>query len=144
MRDSNLPSADEGDDDSDDGTHFVFVGEDVEVSVPSSFLSVTVDNDTGATCGSVVAASLAVDFAETQMLPQSPPPPSTLDEEDAEEVQNGLHGVLVDFSSFGASNWQEGDGAGYAGGGGEETDFDEDVVVKFHHIKRVSCKQLLQ
>ncbi len=130
VRARDLATADDEDDDGDDD-HFVFTGEGVEVTVPASFLRY--GGAAAAQCGSVVAASLAVDFAETQMFPDSPPSDAELEQEgdggEEDEVQDGLHGVLVDFTSLGVT------AADLEGKGGDA--FEDDVVIVFDHMKRV-------
>ncbi len=130
VRDPNLATSD-GDDDDDDFNLFVFKSEGVEVRVPRAFLS----SSDALGCGSVVAAGIAVDYAATQMFPFSPPSPQELQEEGEDGdnvVQNGLHGVLVDFTSVGVALPQEGSRDTF------DRNYDDDVVIIFDHIRRVS------
>ncbi len=106
---------------------FVYSSEGVEVQVPASFLRTGPDG-----CGDVVAGKLAVDFSETQAFPESPPSQEELlAAEDDSKVQDGLQGVLADFTTYGGlPSEQE----------RESGSIDDDVVITFDHDRRVRLR----
>ncbi len=111
--------------------YYVFNGVGVEVRVPSSFLVHSrITGDQNRNCASVAASSLGVDFAATKMFPDSPPTPEELEPDERDYVQDGLHAVVADFTSFGLDLVLSRDSAG---------DIHEDVVTIFEHIDRVNC-----